>query len=435
MATNPTLTTRIALRTDTTENWQRVDPVLLKGEFAITLDAGQAPKIKVGVDGVLKWSEIDYTLDVAALLTTMEGLAEDAVTAGLASVGGEVYQVSALSDITATPKKGDIAIVSDTIAGDKKQLTAYVYDSSNSKWVAMDGNYNADNVFFSEDIVFTKDVGTITIPASGSTTYEATGKSLKEVLAGIFAKEDNENLKSTDPSLSINESTKYVEIGSTVTPTFSTTFDDGAYKYGPDPTGVTVVEDSYEVSNNKTAQTVLSSSGSFNDYTFTDVSSYTVTAKCDTTTGSAPKSNIGVEYSAQAFSAIEGLTSAAKTLYSSYKPNFYGYTTSANKLATIDATTLTSTFIRGLQNNQKQTTTPVSSYKINEGWFQFFYAMPLGRKTTLTAKDANNITFTVNKVANVTIQHEGDAQSTDYVVFCINNAAQYGATTINMTWA
>ena len=61
--------------------------------------------------------------------------------------------------------------------------------------------------------------------------------------------------------------------------------------------------------------------------------------------------------------------------------------------------------------------------------------MPLGRKTTLTAKDGNNITLTVGKVANVTVKHAGTAESTDYVVFYVDNAAQYGATKIQMTWA
>ena len=445
MSTNPELTTRILLRTDTSARWAQFDPVLLRGEFAITLDEGQAPKIKIGVDGIKKWSEIDYVVDVDTLVNTLvvnetllnkiESVAEDKVNEGLANVGSAVYQVSALSEITATPKQGDIAIVSRTIADDKVELTAYVYDGAKSEWVAMDGNYDAGNVYFNSDLVFTSPVGTVEIPASGSTTVEAAGRSVQDVLAEIFAKEDSQNLRETNPSLSVSTSNQYVEIGATVTPSFATSFEDGKYKFGPEPTGVAVVEDSYVVSNNKTSETVLSASGSFADYTFTDVSSYKVTAKCNTTAGNNPKSNIGKEYSAQAFAAITDLTATEKTIFTSYKPNFYGYTTSANKLATIDNTTLTSDFIRGLQNNQKQTAAPVTSYEIKEGWYQFFYAMPAGRKTTLTAKDGNNITFTVDKVANVTVKHEGDAQSTDYVVFCINNAAQYGATKIQMAWA
>lgn len=444
MATNE-LTTRILLRTDTSTRWAEINPTLLKGEFGIVLDADKtSAKIKVG-DGKTAWNELPYTVDVdtlatalsthATLVDKMESVAETAVNDGLAKIGGAVYQVTALTDITATPKKGDIAIVSETIADDKVQLTAYVYDATNSKWVAMDGNYSASNVYFKDDLVFTKAVGTVTIPSSGSKTLAAAGRSVQDVLAEIFAQEDSANLRKTNPSLSVSTGNQYVEIGSTVSPAYATSFADGAYKYGPEPTGVAVVEGSYEVTNNKTTEKLTTSAGTFTDYTFTDVSEYKVTAICDTTVGSAPKSNIGKEYSAQAFAAQDNMSSGAKTIFTSYKPNFYGYTTSANKLATIDATTLTSDFVRGLQVNQKEVSEPVTSYEIKEGWYQFFYAMPVGRKTTLTAKDANNITCTVGKIANVTIKHEGTAESTDYVVFYINNAAQYGATTIQMAWA
>ena len=40
---------------------------------------------------------------------------------------------------------GDIAVVKELIAEDKYQYTAYVFDNV---WKAMDGNYDADNVYF-----------------------------------------------------------------------------------------------------------------------------------------------------------------------------------------------------------------------------------------------------------------------------------------------
>ncbi len=443
MATNNELTTRILLRTDTTARWTEFDPVLLKGEVAITLDTDQPAKIKIG-DGTSKWSETAYVVDVETLVNTlivnstllgkMEEVAENAVAEGLATVGGAVYQVTSLDEITATPKKGDVAIVSKTISDGKVELTAYVYDTTASDWVAMDGNYDAKNIYFADDLVFTKEVGTVTIPDSGSQTYEAAGKNLYEVLSGIFAQEDSADLRETNPSLAVTTATQYVEIGSTVTPTYETSFEDGKYKYGPEPTGVTVVDGSYSVSNNKTDEKVLAASGSFAEYTFESETTYQVTAHCATTVGNAPRSNIGNEYSAQAFAAIADLPSSAKTLYSSYKPNFYGYRTSTNKLATVSKDTITSDVIRGLQNNQKQTTTPVTSYEIKEKWMQFFYAVPTGRKQTLTAKDGNNVTLGVDKYTDVTLNHEGSATSS-YTVFVINNAAEYDPTKITLTWA
>jgi hypothetical protein len=55
--------------------------------------------------------------------------------------------------------KGDIIIIKDNIAEDKWQHTSYVYNGS--EWAAMDGNYDAENVYFSDDILVTTKVGTI----------------------------------------------------------------------------------------------------------------------------------------------------------------------------------------------------------------------------------------------------------------------------------
>jgi hypothetical protein len=63
---------------------------------------------------------------------------------------------------------------------------------------------------------------------------------------------------------------------------------------------------------------------------------------------------------------------------------------------------------------------------------QFFYAVPKGRKSSLSVKDSNNLPLTVNST-EVTVNHEGSASST-YTVFYINNDAVYGATTLALTW-
>jgi hypothetical protein len=61
---------------------------------------------------------------------------------------------------------GDIIIIKDYIglgldAKDKWQYTSYVYEAKS--WHAMDGNYNAENVYFDEDLLTTTAVGTITL--------------------------------------------------------------------------------------------------------------------------------------------------------------------------------------------------------------------------------------------------------------------------------
>ena len=62
---------------------------------------------------------------------------------------------------------GDILIIKDKIGNDtnKYQHTAYVF--YNNEWTAMDGNYDAENVYFDEDLIVTTKVGTITSLTNG----------------------------------------------------------------------------------------------------------------------------------------------------------------------------------------------------------------------------------------------------------------------------
>ena len=55
-----TLKTRIALRNDSSANWQaNSDVILLKGEIGIEFEESGKVKMKVG-DGTTSWGELDY---------------------------------------------------------------------------------------------------------------------------------------------------------------------------------------------------------------------------------------------------------------------------------------------------------------------------------------------------------------------------------------
>lgn len=51
---------RFLHRTDNAENWESINPVLLKGELGI--EAGEETKIKIG-DGVTPWNSLPYFAD------------------------------------------------------------------------------------------------------------------------------------------------------------------------------------------------------------------------------------------------------------------------------------------------------------------------------------------------------------------------------------
>jgi hypothetical protein len=122
---------------------------------------------------------------------------------------------------------GDIVIVKRLIANNKYQHTAYVFDNKN--WVAMDGNYSAENIFTPEDIQVTTAVGEL----SANTIVDA-GTNFAELLTKILSK--SKNPTKTEPSITSfsvtnNGTGSSFEAGTSITPKWASTFNNGAYTY------------------------------------------------------------------------------------------------------------------------------------------------------------------------------------------------------------
>ncbi len=287
----------------------------------------------------------------------------------------------------------------------------------------------ADNLIFDDDIVITTAVGNITLNESGSGTIPARGKNLRQVFEAIWTEEKEPT--TTQPTVSIPVSVVYREIGTKFVPVYEASLNAGSYSYGivkaDSDAGKTagVIAESWSVTFNE--QTRDTAAGSFNEITVTEGNCCNITATATYTDDDAiPATNLGNPCISKQIKA--GTVSLTKNLVTGYRPNFYGF-----KTASIDLTTIDSSTIRGLATNQKQTTTPVSSAKCTTSWMQFFYAVPKGRKTSLSVKDSNNLPLTVNS-KEVTVNHENGVTST-YTVFYINNDAAYGATTLALTWS
>ena len=273
---------------------------------------------------------------------------------------------------------GDITIVREVIGIDEddnsvaKAHTAYVYDGTN--WAAMDGNYSARNVFFDEDFTFTKAVGTVSIPSSGSTVVDAKGKNLSEFFASLFAAE-NTNPTKTEPSvktLTIGNSGSY-EVGSIVNPTYTVEFEDGAYQYGPEPTGVTVSNWLITSGNGDNISIDVTSnakqSGDLAAVTIEADTSITYTAKATYSAGVAAKTNLGNDSSVKI--AASNKSKSASASVKGYRNSFYG--TLTNK-----TTELTSDEIRKLTASGK-TLADGSSFDV---------AIPVGTMRTIIAYPA-----------------------------------------------
>lgn len=230
-----TLNTKIVLRNDTKANWDAVaDKVkLLAGEIGIEKDTGL---FKIG-NGVDFWKDLPYANE-GTHATHYEVTAADSQT-------DEEAIAAKLTELGATAALDDIAIVKREFAEDKISHTAYVYNGT--AWAAMDGNYSAANVYLNEDVTVTTKTGELAVNA----VVEA-GTSLQDMLVQMLS-------QSKDPSKSNPSITAFTvkdgsatdfEAGSTVTPTWASTFSAGSYSYkstaAKDPinpvsgTGVTV---------------------------------------------------------------------------------------------------------------------------------------------------------------------------------------------------
>ena len=337
-----TLTTRIILRNDSTANWlANENQVLLKGEVGIEFLANGKVKMKIG-DGTSPWKSLAYF-----------GGDEGHVFEATVSAGANHNSAITTAVGTTSVSKGDVSIIKEEIidtsnealkakldAGTIEQVyqyTAYVYNGT--AWVAMDGNYNAENVYFDEDFTFTTKIGTVQTLTNGSTKVEAAGKNLKQFLAGLFAKETHvTSIGSSDqPKVTITlDGAGDYEVGTTVNPSYTTSFADGKYTYGPEPTGVTVT--SYSVTSTD-GETWTTSSGTCKSFVVEDGENYKVSVSAVHTEGKPALSNIG---NPGAYKFTAGTKTATSSAITGYRKQFYG--------AQITPIDLTSTEIRKLSN-------------------------------------------------------------------------------------
>ena len=397
-----TLNTRIQIRNDLAATWTEKNPVLLKGEMGVETDTR---KIKIG-DGLNKWSDLGYSgADVADIEKV---IADNRDTTYSLEPTGEQTDAQLLATVE-SPKDGDTAIVKRVISGDKISHTAYVYDGA---WKAMDGNYNAENVYFADDLTYTAPIGVLTVPSSGSGTIASSGKNVKDVLASILAKEKNPDI--TQPSASMSSSNmKEQEVGTNIAIQYSISTDPGSYTYGPD-TGVTF--SGHKATFN--GETVTGASGTFTSVQVTDTTNLSITGSVNYSDGAIPKTNLGNSYASGQIKA--GTKTLSKGTLTGYRNWFYGYKAGG---ATIDVSALDSTKIRALKAQNGSFPATLSTNKMQ----QMFFAIPKGRKTEVSvANNVDGAPCTVTKVTDVMVEGANHFDAIAYDVWYVNNAAADG---------
>lgn len=276
-------------------------------------------------------------------------------------------QANSVGELPAVAQQGDMGVVISAIDGadgTKKSYTAYVYDEG--AWKAMDGNYDAGNVYFGKDITYTVGFGTLAKP-SGSAKFNAKGKSLEQVLSSLMAQEANPS--KTEPAVSFTTSNGLgtYEIGTKKNLTYAVSLSAGSYTYGP-ATGITA--QSWSVVCDGVTKTTAN--GTFENVV-AEATAKKMVATATYGDGAIPVTNLGNEYPAGKI--VAGSKSKESSSYVGVRYMFWGPMTDAGA-------ELNSANIRALAHKEAGSKKTLSTFGAGAGAKKVVVAVPAGYKIT-----------------------------------------------------
>lgn len=413
------LNTRIITRNDSIIDWDSIgaDVVLLRGEEAYAFDENGRPHLKVG-DGFTKWSELPYFTgeggggsSTSQFFEVEKEDGEDDITAINRVTGSAILSV------------GDVAVVKNAIADGNYSYTGYIYNGK--AWTAMDGNYNAENVYFDEDLETTSAIGNITL-TNGMATIPTTGKNLKEVWETIFIKEKNPTTTKPSVKIAFIEAGVY-EVGETVSPSYSISLNEGKYSFNTS-TGVTLSSISVtDTAGNSSTE----ASGTFEDVLVEDGVEYTITATAEYSDGIVPTTNRGNEYPAGQIKA--GSASKTSAPITGYRNAFWGTLEEKADVSTID-----SAYIRSLAHKSGKAFINGEAFDIEipVGAMRIVLAYPATLQDVTSIKDVNGLSAPVTgSFTKYSVQVNGanDLLPIEYKVYVMDRAtAATAANTYNV---
>lgn len=289
----------------------------------------------------------------------------------------------------------------------------------------MDGNYNAENVIMAKDLTITADVGVQKLNGAGSKTLATAGKNLKQVLDMLLASRVLPT--KTEPSVSVScpQAGDY-EVGSTVTPKYVATFNDGAYAYSPgENTGVTVSEWSATLGT----ETIKAKEGTFKPVVITDGYSKTVGVIATHGSGVAPSDNLGNEVTEATELATCQIAAGTKTGYSSAIKGFR-YQFAGSNITPVE---LTSENIREL--GKRKSAKSAWEISISEGANQVIIAVPASYNITKVADKEAFGTDIFAKFVKSVVKVAGAAEGydTDYNVYVYSPSTALGKNTYTVS--
>lgn len=408
------LKTKIILNNAKAATLAKKNPVFLKGEMCIENDTRL---IKVG-DGVTAWNDLEYINDIPEV--------------DLSSVTNKCIEVGSYEEL---PSKncvvGDIGIVKVEIASEKYSYTCYIWNGEN--WAAADGNYNADNVYFADDLMYTKQFGELdSVPASGSGTLAAKGKNITAVLTSILAKRKQPTKNEPAVTLSGAQNNADVEVGTTINvsgKTLGASLSAGSYTYGP-ATGVTATGWTTSVAYAQGKSGEIASGGSNSlayEYSFqlgTDGNTVKVKFAATAThdAGAVANDSFGDASNPEVKITAGSKSKEAVATYTSYRKMFYGTRTDIEELDSDKIRALTGEKEGAKANNSLTVSVPVGAKRV-------IIAVPSGRSVT-SVKDVNDSSAEImSAFEQQTVAVEGAEHYTasNYKVYVCDYAAPVAA--------
>lgn len=390
-----------------------------------TAEALEAKKTSVPLKGEIVYDQTNRKMKIGDGTSTLENLkfvGGDEAQNFEAIPTGEETDVQAITRVVASAElhAGDTAIVKRTIANDKISYTAYVYDGT---WKAMDGNYNAKNVYFDKNLTFTANIGVKTVPASGSGTIAAEGKNVEEVLASILAEEKNPS--KTNPAVSFTAQGGFgtFEIGTKKNLTYTASLSTGSYTYGP-ATGIAA--ESWTVKCTGVDDALATATGSFENVV-AEATAKKITATATYNEGSIPKTNLGNPYPAGKIPA--GSASKDSNVLQGVRYMFWGPVTTD--------VALNSANIRGLAHNKASSTGNLATFGAGAGAKKVIVAVPAGHKITKvimpSALNADVTALFVKQGTTISVEGAQGYAGTAYDVYVYQPASIDAGETYTVT--
>ena len=221
----------------------------------------------------------------------------------------------------------------------------------------MDGNYNAENVYFTEDLITTSAIGNIEL-INGQATIAAAGKNLKEVFNTIFVREENPEIEQPSLSIAFAQGKGY-EVGNIITTSYSSTFKPGSYEFNP-ATNVNVTE---WLASDTVGNKSITAAGTLGDILITDELDYSITVTAKHGAGSIPQTNLKNNYNEGQILAGEVSKTTASMF--GYRDSFYGTFTEKKELLTSDDIRSLISIKRALNpGDQINVNIPIGAYRV-----------------------------------------------------------------------